>query len=66
MAGGGVKPGVSFGATDEFGFNVATDGVRVHDFQATVVRLLVCRPTSGSRTNSKAATSASPTCMAMS
>jgi uncharacterized protein (DUF1501 family) len=40
MAGGGVKPGVSFGATDEFGFNVATDGVHVHDFQATVMHLL--------------------------
>jgi hypothetical protein len=40
MAGGGVKPGVTYGASDEFGHNVATDGVHVHDFQATVMHLL--------------------------
>ena len=40
MAGGGVKPGISYGESDEFGHNVAKDGVHVHDFQATVLHLL--------------------------
>jgi hypothetical protein len=40
MAGGGVKPGISYGASDEFGFNVADKPVDVHDFQATVLHLL--------------------------
>jgi hypothetical protein len=40
MAGGGVKPGIQYGETDEFGFNVARDPVHVHDFQATVLHLL--------------------------
>jgi hypothetical protein len=40
MAGGGVKPGVTHGATDEFGYNVARDPVSVYDLQATVLHLL--------------------------
>jgi hypothetical protein len=40
MAGGGVKPGMTHGETDELGFNVAKDGVHVHDFQATLLHLL--------------------------
>jgi hypothetical protein len=40
MAGAGVKPGISYGESDEFGFNVVKDGVHVHDFQATVMHLL--------------------------
>ncbi len=40
MAGGGVKAGVTYGATDEFGYNVAENPVHVHDFQATVLHLL--------------------------
>ena len=40
MAGGGVKPGISFGKTDEYGYNVVEDKVHVHDFQATVMHLL--------------------------
>ena len=40
MAGGGVKPGTVFGETDDFSYNVATDGVHVHDFQATMLHLL--------------------------
>lgn len=40
MAGGGIKPGISYGESDEFGHNVAKDGVHVHDFQATVLHLL--------------------------
>jgi hypothetical protein len=40
MAGGGVKPGVSYGATDDLGINVTEDPVHVHDFQATLLHLL--------------------------
>ncbi len=40
MTGGGIKPGISHGESDEFGFNVARDGVHVHDFQATLMHLL--------------------------
>jgi len=40
MAGGGVKPGIQYGETDDFGFNVTKDPVHVHDFQATVLHLL--------------------------
>lgn len=40
MAGGGTKPGTVYGETDEFGYNVARDGVHVHDFQATLLHLL--------------------------
>ena len=40
MAGGGVKPGLSYGASDEFGFNAIENKVQVHDFQATVLHLL--------------------------
>jgi uncharacterized protein (DUF1501 family) len=40
MAGGGVKPGISYGSTDDFGYNVAQDPVHVHDLQATLLHLL--------------------------
>lgn len=40
MAGGGIKPGVSYGVTDEFGYNIVDEGVHVHDFQATILHLL--------------------------
>ena len=40
MAGGGVRPGVTVGATDEFGYNVVEDPVHVHDVQATILHLL--------------------------
>ncbi len=40
MAGGGVKAGTSYGASDDFGFAPAKDAVHVHDFQATVLHLL--------------------------
>ncbi len=40
MAGGGVKPGVSYGATDPFGYNIVENGVHVHDFHATLLHLL--------------------------
>ena len=40
MAGGGIKPGISYGETDEFGYNVVKDPVHVHDFQATILNRL--------------------------
>lgn len=40
MAGGGVKPGITYGETCEFGYNVVKDGVHVHDFHATLLHLL--------------------------
>jgi hypothetical protein len=39
-AGGGIKPGVTVGASDEFGFNVVEDRVHVHDLHATLLHLL--------------------------
>lgn len=40
MAGGGVKPGIVYGETDEFGYNIVENPVHVHDFHATVLHLL--------------------------
>jgi hypothetical protein len=40
MAGGGVKPGIVYGETDEFGYNIVKDPVHVHDFHATVLHLM--------------------------
>ncbi len=40
MAGGGVKKGMIYGETDEFGYNIVKDPVHVHDFQATLLYLL--------------------------
>ena len=40
MAGGGVKAGYTHGETCEFGYNIARDGVHVHDFHATLLHLL--------------------------
>jgi hypothetical protein len=40
MAGGGVKKGLTYGATDDLGFHVAEDPVHVHDLQATILHLL--------------------------
>ena len=40
MAGGGVKPGITHGATDEYGYNIVDGGVHVHDFHATMLHLL--------------------------
>ncbi len=39
MAGGGVKPGV-YGETDEFGYNIVSNPVHVHDFHATALHLM--------------------------
>jgi hypothetical protein len=40
MAGGGVKPGTVYGATDDYSYNIAEDPVSVHDLHATLLHLL--------------------------
>jgi hypothetical protein len=40
MAGGGIKPGVIHGATDDLGYNIVSDPVHVHDIQATLLHCL--------------------------
>jgi hypothetical protein len=40
MAGAGVKPGIVYGASDEFGFNVVEKPVHIHDLQATILQQL--------------------------
>ena len=40
MAGGGIKPGITYGETDELGYNIIKDPVHVHDFQATILNQL--------------------------
>jgi hypothetical protein len=40
LAGGGIKPGVTLGQTDEFGFNATVDRVHVRDLHATILHLL--------------------------
>ncbi len=40
MAGGGVKPGTTYGASDDLAFNVAEDPVHVHDIGATWLHLM--------------------------
>jgi hypothetical protein len=40
LAGGGIKPGITFGESDELGFNAVKDKVHVHDLHATILHLL--------------------------
>jgi hypothetical protein len=40
LAGGGTKPGISYGQTDDFSYNVAQNPVHVHDLHATLLHLL--------------------------
>ena len=40
MAGGGVKGGTTYGATDELGYNAVENVVSVHDMHATMLHLL--------------------------
>ncbi len=40
MAGGGVKPGIVHGETDDFGYNIVRDPVHVHDLNATILHCL--------------------------
>ena len=40
MAGGGVKPGITWGETDDFSYNIVKDPVHVHDLNATILHLM--------------------------
>lgn len=40
MAGGGIKPGISYGRTDDYCYNIAENPVHVHDFHATLLHCL--------------------------
>jgi hypothetical protein len=40
LSGGGIKPGITHGATDDFGYNIARDPVHVHDLHATILHCL--------------------------
>ena len=40
LAGGGIRPGHVYGATDDFAWNITSDPVHVHDMQATILHLL--------------------------
>jgi hypothetical protein len=40
LAGGGIKPGMVHGATDDLGYNIIQDPVHVHDLQATLMHCL--------------------------
>ncbi|MHC5544600.1 DUF1501 domain-containing protein, partial [Singulisphaera rosea] len=40
MAGGGVKPGIVHGSTDDYGYNVVSDPVHIHDLHATMLHCL--------------------------
>ncbi|QDU96080.1 DUF1501 domain-containing protein [Lignipirellula cremea] len=40
LAGGGVKPGVTWGTTDDFSYNIVDGGVSIHDLQATILHCL--------------------------
>jgi hypothetical protein len=40
MAGGGMKPGITIGETDDYGYNITKDPVHIHDLQATILHCL--------------------------
>jgi hypothetical protein len=40
MAGGGVKPGLTYGATDDFSYNITENPVHIHDLNATILHLM--------------------------
>jgi Arylsulfatase A and related enzymes len=40
MAGGGIKPGITYGATDDFSYNITENPVHVHDLHATILHCL--------------------------
>ena len=60
MAGGGMKPGVTIGETDDYCYNIVKDPVHVHDLQATILHCLGIDHTRLTY-RSKAATSGLPT-----
>ena len=40
LAGGGVRPGITYGRTDDYGYNIVEDPLEVHDLHATMLHLL--------------------------
>ncbi len=40
MAGGGIKGGLTFGKTDDLGYNIVKDPLHIHDLHATILHLL--------------------------
>ena len=40
LAGGGVKPGITYGATDDIGYKAVENPVHIHDWHATILHLL--------------------------
>lgn len=40
LAGGGVKPGITYGETDDYCYNIVRDPVPIHDWNATILHLL--------------------------
>lgn len=40
MAGGGIKPGMNYGQTDEFGYNIVENPVHINDFHATMMHVM--------------------------
>ena len=40
LAGGGIQPGVSYGKSDDYGYNIVENPVEVHDLHATMLHLL--------------------------
>jgi hypothetical protein len=40
LAGGGIKPGITLGATDDYGYNIVQDPVHIHDLHATILHCL--------------------------
>jgi hypothetical protein len=40
MAGGGIKPGITLGKTDDYCYNILEDPVHIHDLQATILHCL--------------------------
>jgi hypothetical protein len=40
MAGGGVKPGISYGETDDFSYNITSNAVNAHDLHATILHCM--------------------------
>ncbi len=40
MAGGGIKPGISYGVTDDYCYNIVENPVHIHDLNATILHCL--------------------------
>jgi hypothetical protein len=40
LAGGGIKPGMVYGETDDYSYNITNNPVHIHDLNATVLHLL--------------------------